>query len=128
MQTHGLNQVQLAAATGIAISRVNNYLQGHYRSIKPVHVGAIAGAIGGGAAGAVLVEAYLYDLLPPGCRGLVEVKYPGQKSGKGWAVQVTGLPKDFANQWQAFYKLCAADAKVRERTSEWLALMRETKG
>lgn len=125
MQEHGVNQVQLSEATGIAVSRINNYVYGHYRTIKPVHVAALAAAFSG-TAGTALVEAYLYDLLPPECRGLVEIKYPGQKGGQ-WAVPVKGLPKDFAGQWEAFYRLCAADAKIRERTSEWLALMRETK-
>jgi hypothetical protein len=128
MQSAGLNQVQLSECTGIAVSRVNNYLRGHYRTIKPVHVGAIAAAVGGGAAGAVLVEAYLYDLLPPECRGLVEIQHPGLKTGKGWTVPSKGLPKEFAGQWENFYRLCASSATVRQRTVEWIALMKETKG
>jgi Helix-turn-helix len=127
MQEHGVNQVELSRRTGIAVSRINNYVYGHYRSIKPRHVGALTAAFGG-TAGAVLVEAYLYDLLPPECRGLIEVRYPGQKTGKAWTVPVKGLDREFAGQWEDFYRLCASSATVRERTAEWIALMRETKG
>ncbi len=129
MQEHGVNQLQLSEATGIAVSRVNNYLFGHYRTVKPAHVGAIVAAIGGGTAGGILVEAYLYDLLPPECRGLVEIQHPGLPAGKGkgWTVQSKGLPKEFAGQWEVFYRLCASSATVRQRTAEWIALMRETK-
>lgn len=125
MEAAGVNQVELARRTGIAISRINNYLYGSYRTIKPKHAGALAEAFG--KDGAALVEAYLYDLLPAECRGLVEVKYPGQKTGKGWAVEVKGLDKEFAGQWEEFYRLCASSATVRHRTTEWIALMRETK-
>jgi transcriptional regulator with XRE-family HTH domain len=128
MQTSGVNQVELAQRTGIAISRINNYLKGHYRTIKPPHVGAIAEALGGGAAGGVLVEAYLFDLLPDSCRGLIEVRWPGMKTGERWAVPTKGLSRAFAGQLEDLYRLCASSAKVRQRTAEWIALMRETKG
>jgi hypothetical protein len=52
MQEHGVNQVELSQRTGIAVSRVNNYLYGHYRSIKPKHAGALADAFGGTAGAA----------------------------------------------------------------------------
>ena len=35
MERNGINQVQLSAATGIAVSRINNYLHGKYRTIRP---------------------------------------------------------------------------------------------
>ena len=127
MQERGVNQVELARRTGIAISRINNYLRGHYRTIKPGHVGAIAEALGGGAAGAILVEAYLFDLLPDSCRGLIEVRYLGMKHGERWAVPNKGLSRAFAGQFKDLYRLCASDAKVRTRTAEWIQLMQETK-
>jgi transcriptional regulator with XRE-family HTH domain len=127
MQEHDVNQVDLAQRTGIAVSRINSYLFGKYRTIKPAHAGQMAAAFGG-TDGAALIEAYLYDLIPPECRGLVEVKYPDQKTGKGWTVPVKGLPQEFAGQWADFYRLCASSATVRERTSEWLRLMADTKG
>jgi transcriptional regulator with XRE-family HTH domain len=127
MQERGVNQVELSRRTGIAVSRVNNYLKGHYRTVKPAHVGAIAEALGGGAAGGVLIEAYLFDLLPDSCRGLIEVRYPGLKTGERWAVPTKGLSRAFAGQFEDLYRLCASDAKVRDRTAEWIQLMRETK-
>jgi transcriptional regulator with XRE-family HTH domain len=39
MERNDVNQVQLAAATGIAVSRINNYLHGRYRTIRPDHLG-----------------------------------------------------------------------------------------
>jgi transcriptional regulator with XRE-family HTH domain len=128
MQERGVNQVELSRRTGIAISRINNYLYGKYRTIKPVHAGVIAEALGGGAAGAALIEAYLYDLLPDSCRGLIEIKYPGMRTGERWAVPSKGLSREFAGQFADLYRLCASSAKVRQRTAEWIALMRETKG
>jgi transcriptional regulator with XRE-family HTH domain len=128
MQAQGVNQVQLSRRTGIAVSRVNNYLAGAYRTIKPAHLAAICSALGGTPAElAPLAQAYLYDLLPPGCRGLVDVRIPGTRDN-GWEVPTKGLPADFAAAFREFYILCVANPKVRQRTSEWVALMRETKG
>jgi transcriptional regulator with XRE-family HTH domain len=39
MQERGVNQVQLAQRAGLAVSRLNNYLQGKYRTITPAHLG-----------------------------------------------------------------------------------------
>jgi transcriptional regulator with XRE-family HTH domain len=125
MQEHGVNQVELGERTGIAVSRVNTYLYGNYRTIKPAHVAAMAAAFGG-TSGSALVEAHLYDSISPKCRDLIEIKYPGQKTGK-WVIPVAGLPQEFAGRWEDFYRLCASSASVRERTSEWLRLMQETK-
>ena len=33
MERNEINQVQLAVATGIAVSRINNYLQGKFRTL-----------------------------------------------------------------------------------------------
>lgn len=125
MQERGVNQVELSRRTGIAISRINNYLYGKYRTVKPGHAGALAEALGGGAAGAVLTEAYLFDLLPDSCRGLIEIRYPGQRAGERWAVPTKGLNREFAGQFADLYVLCASSAKIRQRTAEWIALMRE---
>ena len=45
MQERGINQVTLGAKAGLAVSRINNYLQGHFRTIKPAHVAAICKAL-----------------------------------------------------------------------------------
>jgi transcriptional regulator with XRE-family HTH domain len=128
MQERGINQVELSRRTGIAVSRVNNYLKGHYRTIRPSHAGALAEALGGGAAGGVLTEAYLFDLIPEGCRGVIEIRHPGTKAGRGWAVPSKGLSQEFAGKFVDLYRLCASSAKVRQRTAEWIRIMREAVG
>jgi transcriptional regulator with XRE-family HTH domain len=128
MQERGVNQVELSRRTGIAVSRVNNYLRGKYRTIKPPHVGAIVEALGGAKASGVLAEAYLFDLLPESCCGLVEVKYPGMPTSGKWAPPSKGLSRDFAEQLQDLYRLCVSSVKVRQRTKSWIEILREVNG
>jgi transcriptional regulator with XRE-family HTH domain len=128
MQNQGVNQVQLSKLTGIAVSRVNNYLKGHYRTIRPAHVAAICGALGTPAETAAMSQAYLYDLLPDSCRGLVDIRVSGNRETGRWEVPTKGLPPDFASKFRELYALCVAHPKVLRRTSEWVRLMRETKG
>ncbi len=125
MQERGVNQVELSRRTGIAVSRINNYLKGKFRTVKPAHVGAMVEALGGGKAAGVLVEAYLFDLLPENCRGLVEVKYPGMPTGGKWTPPSKGLSRDFAGLLRDLYRLCVTSVKVRERTEGWIKIMRE---
>lgn len=44
MQARGVNQVQLSKRSDIAVSRVNNCLQGKYPTVKPAHLQAITAA------------------------------------------------------------------------------------
>jgi transcriptional regulator with XRE-family HTH domain len=130
MQDRGVNQVQLSQRTGIAVSRLNNYLKGNYRTVTPAHAAAIFEALGGTPMdNAVLIQAYLFDLLPDGCRGLVEIRVPGVREAAGkWEVPSKGLPGEFAAAFRALYVLCVSNVKVRQRTAEWVEMMRETKG
>lgn len=128
MQERGVNQTQLSQRARLAVSRINNYLQGRYRTITPAHLEAIFGALGGTPAdNAALVQAYLFDLLPEECRGLVEIRIPGAKPAARWAVPSKDLPKWFATALRDLYVLCVSSVTVRQRTAEWIALMRETK-
>ena len=78
MERNGINQVELSAATGIAVSRVNNYLHGRYRTIRPDHLGLMAKAAGRTAAErGGLARAYVEDLLPEELRGLVRLAVAG---------------------------------------------------
>jgi len=129
MQAHDVNQVELAKRTGLAVSRVNNYVQGNYRTIKPAHIEVISKALGITPADrAALVQAYLFDLLPESVRGMVDIHISGTREASNWEVPSKGLPRDFAVAFRDLYVLCASNAKVRQRTSEWVALMKETKG
>jgi len=129
MQDRGINQVTLSAKSGLPVSRINNYLQGHFRTIKPVHVAAICKALAVTPAdAAALIQAYAYDLLPDGCRGMVDIRVLGSRDGGHWEVPTKGLPQKFAAEFANLYKLTVSNAKVRQRTAEWIQLMRETKG
>ena len=126
MQERGVNQVELSRRTGIAVSRINNYLKGKFRTVKPAHVEAMVEALGGGKAAGLLIETYLFDLLPENCRGLIEIKYPGMPTGGRWTPPAKGLSRDFAGQFRDLYRLCVTSVKVRERTEGWIGIMRET--
>ena len=39
-----------------------------------------------------------------------------------------GLPEKFAAEFADLYKMTVSNSKVRQRTAEWIQLMRETKG
>jgi hypothetical protein len=43
-------------------------------------------------------------------------------------VPTKGLSNDFATDFADLYKLTVSNAKVRQRTAEWIAIMEETKG
>jgi transcriptional regulator with XRE-family HTH domain len=128
MQERGIKQVELGRRTGIAVSRINNYLRGNFRTITPRHLGAIVEAMGGAKVEGALIEAYLFDLLPNDCRGLIEVKYPGKVVGGKWTLPTKGLSQEFAGQLEELYKLCVSSVKVRQRTQDWIKLMREVSG
>ena len=128
MQERGVNQVELGRRTGIAVSRINNYVKGKYRAIRPAHAGAIAKALGGAKTGGALVEAYLFDLLPESCRGLIAIKHPGAPAGGRWSLPAKGLSRDFAAEFGELYKLCVSSVEVRQRTGLWIEVMREVSG
>ena len=70
---------EVAAATGIAVSRVNNYLHGKYRTIRPDHLGALAAASGKTSEErSELVRAYLLDLLPASLQGTIRIESVGE--------------------------------------------------
>lgn len=127
MQEKGVTQVELARRTGIAVSRINNYVKGRYRTVRTSHVERIAGAFGGPGPGGLLVEAYLHDLVPERLRGLFEVRYPDMPKATKWSLPSKRLPQPFADGFRELYFLCAANVTVRERTQEWIQLMRETR-
>jgi len=126
MQENAMNQVTVAERAGIAVSRINNYLHGRYRTVTKQHADALATAFGGGQSGAALIEAYLLDLVSEECRGWIEVRYPGMPTGSKWLFPVKGLNRDFASKFTKLYRFCVSSAVVRRRTKEWIAIMRET--
>ena len=127
MQKHGVNQVTLARKTGIAVSRINNYLQAKYRTIKPAHIQAICEAVTEETGErAELAKIYLLDMMPEELKSFIEIKaLNASKDQENWFLQKNRLPKDFAGEFETLYKLCVSMHKVRARTAEWIQIMRE---
>ena len=126
LQSRGITQAELGERCAIAVSRINNYLHGRYGTVKPSHLAAIYEALGGSAAEkAVLAEAFLLDLISEECRRWVEIRRLGAKEAGRWQLPTRGLPPDFAAAFKDLYSLCVSNVKVRHRTREWIALMRE---
>jgi len=69
----------MTAATGIAVSRVNNYLHGKYRTIRPDHLGVLAkGVARTPTVRLELVRAYLLDLLQEDMQAEVRIWAAGR--------------------------------------------------
>ena len=129
MQERGVNQVELHRRTGIEVSRINNYVRGRFRTITPAHLAAIHEALSGdGAEAAALVQAYLLDRISGECRRWVDIRVRGARDAGRWQVPSKGLKPDFAAALRDLYLLCVSDVRVRRRTAEWIAIMRETRG
>jgi transcriptional regulator with XRE-family HTH domain len=123
MERNGVNQVQLAAATGIAVSRVNNYLHGRYRTIRPDHLGVLAkGAARTAAERGELARAYVQDLLPEELHEVVhlEVAGGGGKLSKETKSENRLLPSTASKALAELKALSVRSAKARMRM-QWFA-------
>ena len=128
MERNKVSQVELAAATGIAVSRVNNYLHGKYRTIRPDHVGALATAAGRTSEErSELVRAYLLDLLAEPFHGTVRIESVGEKSkpARQPVEERSLLPKVTKTALADLERLGVRSAKARERTQWFAELLRE---
>ena len=123
MERNGVNQVQLAAATGIAVSRVNNYLHDRYRTIQPDHLGVLAkGAARTAAERGELARAYVQDLLPEELHEVVhlEVAGGGGKLSKETKSENRLLPSTASKALAELKALSVRSAKARMRM-QWFA-------
>ena len=130
MERNKVSQVELAAATGIAVSRVNNYLHGKYRTIRPDHVGALATAAGRTSEErSELVRAYLLDLLPESFHETIRIETVGGGKAKPARPTVDAdrdlLPKVTKAALADLQRLGVRSAKARERTQWFAELLRE---
>jgi transcriptional regulator with XRE-family HTH domain len=131
MERNGMNQVQVGAATGIAVSRVNNYLQGKYRTIRPDHLGLIAKAVGHTPEECgELARAYILDLLPEALYATVrlEASSARQPSGRLAKMGRSGLPATTAAALDQLQILTLRDAKARARMLWFVEILREIYG
>jgi hypothetical protein len=123
MERHGVNQVQLSAATWIAVSRINNYLHGKYRTIRPDHLGLMAKAVGRTAAErGELARAYVQDLLPERLRGLVRLAVAGDggRPSKKTKSESSLLPSTANKALAELQALSVRSPKARARM-QWFA-------
>ena len=128
MQDRGVNQTQLSQRAGLAVSRVNNYLQGKYRTITPAHLEVIFGL--GRHAGRQRGLGSSLPIRPiaggmPRAGGDPRSRRQGNRPVES---AVEGSAKDFAAALRDLYVLCVSSVKVRQRTAGWVKIMRETKG
>lgn len=129
MQSRGVSQVSLAHRSGIAVSRVNQYVNGNYFIISPAHLLAVLKALAGAPVDtAALIETYLWDALPDPCRRMVEIRFPGTKKTGHWRVPSKGLPADFARDLERPDLLGVEHPKVRRPTGNCVRMMRESMG
>ena len=128
MERNGVSQVEVAAATGIAVSRVNNYLHGKYRTIRPDHLGALAAASGKTSEErSELVRAYLLDLLPASLQGTIRIESVGEKTkpARQPVEERNLLPQVTKAALADLQRLGLRSAKARERTQWFAELLRE---
>jgi len=133
MEKNHINQVQLSAAAGIAVSRINNYLHGKYRTIRPDHLESLAkSASHTEAERDELIRTYLLDLLPEGLQGKIRVEGIGD-GGKVAARRAARqekplLPGTTAAALAELQLLGARSAKARSRLESFAEILREAHG
>ncbi|MDD2765081.1 MAG: helix-turn-helix transcriptional regulator [Opitutaceae bacterium] len=124
MEKNHINQVQLADATDIAVSRVNNYLHGKYRTIRPDHLAALARTVARTEAErSELIRAYLLDLLPEVLQSEIRVESVrdgGRAPARPARAEKPLLPAATAAALARLQFLGARNAQARTRL-EWFA-------
>ena len=130
MEKNHINQVQLSAATGIAVSRINNYLHGKYRTIRPDHLELLCkSASRTDAERRELIRTYLIDLLPEGLQGDIQLGggRDGTRSGVRNPVKLERalLPTATAAAMADLHLLVARSAKARNRLEWFVELLRD---
>jgi len=128
MERNGVNQVTMSTATGIAVSRINNYLHGKYRTIRPDHLALLAKAAGQNAAERnELVRAYLLDLLPESLQNEIRIETgsEGGKPSKQSAAENSLLPRSTRTALADLQALSMRSAKARARMQWFVEIMRD---
>ena len=128
MERNGINQVETSAATGIAVSRVNNYLKGKYRTVRPDHLGALARAVGRNAEErGELARAYIQDLLPEELHRTVRVEVAGDSAPTAGRArpEKSSLPGTAAAALADLQAMSVRSAKARARVQWFAEALRE---
>jgi len=128
MERNGINQVQMTAATGIAVSRINNYLHGKYRTIRPDHLGKMVKAATRTAIErGELVRAYVMDLLPEELQSdlSLEVADAAGKAQRAPRSEKSLLPAAATAAMNHLLALTVRSAKARERMQQFTEILLE---
>jgi transcriptional regulator with XRE-family HTH domain len=128
MERNGISQVQLAAATGIAVSRINNYLHGKYRTIRPDHLTLLAKAAGRtGTETGELARAYVQDLLPEELHGTISLELKGGKAkpAKQPQSEKSLLPTAALTALSQLQALSVRSAEARGRIQHFAEILEE---
>jgi len=128
MERKGINQVQLRAATGIAVSRINNYLHGNYRTVRPDHLARLVEAVTSTEEErTALVRTYVMDLLPEALQGGIRVASVGSKvrPGRWERPERSFLPRGAVAALQALETMSVRSAKFRSRVEWFSTILRE---
>ena len=133
MEKNHINQVQLSAAAGIAVSRINNYLHGKYRTIRPDHLEALAKSVARAEGEQEeLIRTYLLDLLPESLQAKIRVESvrEGGKASSHRAAKPEKLlmPATTAAALAELQALGTRDAKARSRLELFAEILREAHG
>ena len=131
LERNEINQVAVADATGIAVSRINNYLHGKYRTIRPDHLGLIAKVAGRTAAErGELARAYVLDLLPEELHGFVRLVVAGDGAPPSRAAppEKSLLPATAAAALRELQALSLRSAKARARVLWFAEILGEIHG
>jgi transcriptional regulator with XRE-family HTH domain len=128
MDRNGINQVTLSQATGIAVSRINNYLHGKYRTIRPDHLASIAKAVSrnSGERGEI-AQSYVMDLLPEELhRDLkLEVTTSDAKAPRQTRTDKSVLSPAAASVLERLAALSARSSRARERIQQFAEVLED---
>jgi transcriptional regulator with XRE-family HTH domain len=129
LERNAIKQVELAAASGIAVSRVNNYLQGKYRTIRPDHLASIADVAGRTPAQrGELARAYVMDLLPEKLHGAIGLGMAGAGSSRPAFSEKSLLPATAREALATLQALGVRSAKARSRMQWFAEILAEAHG
>jgi hypothetical protein len=133
MERNHISQVELSATSGITTSRINNYLHGRYRTIRPDHLEVLTkSACQTQAERSELIRTYLLDLLPQSFHDQIRIEVERGKSRTSdhpaTYTDSVPLPITTAAALGELQLLCARSAKARSQLEQFAEILREAHG
>ncbi len=126
MERNGVNQPQLSDATGVPVSRINNYLHGKYRTIRPDHLERIVRAACRSARErSELIRSYLLDLLPEALHSDILIDPAGGKGkpAKSARSDRSLLPTTTAAALTSLEAMSLRNARARARVEMFAEIL-----